>query len=313
MTLAVVALTVNVDNDGVAGTDERNALSWMGVERVTQIDAVFRSAGAVATWYVRCDGQLEAMYGGATWLLDSRRDLWNQIVGGGGLLGWHPHMYTRDAAGRFVPDSNVERCAEGLRGVAGELRASSWDLRVVRLGEASHGNLLMQTLDELGFLVDSTALPGRARADASRSFDWSGTPNHPYCPSKEDYRVPGLLERRIVEVPMTTAPFRADYDPGPMLRYVNLAYRPDIFGAGLRNWVEANQGVETVYLTTILHADEVLGTVHRSGLYAPTLETVRENVSTLREVLASHWTVRFGTLLDTADRFTLQRKQEVRT
>jgi peptidoglycan/xylan/chitin deacetylase (PgdA/CDA1 family) len=271
--LTKIVFTVDVDNDGMTAENERNRLAWTSVDEVPRIAELFARRGVPATWFVRADNQLAEVYGDAAWLLAERAALWGDLRGAGHDLGWHPHIVRREN-GAFVPETDDVRCAEALRGVHASLAAGGFTFTASRIGEAFHGNESMRTLAELGLAVDSTAIPGRRRADAARRFDWSGTPNGPYRPSAADYRVPGEPALDIVEVPMTAAPVQAPYDERPLPRYLNLAYRAEIFRDAVTRLGEV------AVIVTILHPEEArVGAEH--PLYAHDLRAVAENVDFL--------------------------------
>jgi hypothetical protein len=146
----------------------------------------------------------------------------------------------------------------------------------------------MALIDELGYLVDSTAMPGRVRHDAERQFDWQGTPNAPYHPSRADHRLPGTPCFGVLEVPMTTMRFRADFDPAPMLRYASLTYRPDIFAAGLRAHLAERPATDGGHLVFIIHPAELDGRMAdatRRQLYAFDVDAVRRNLRAVVEAV----------------------------
>lgn len=276
MTITIV-FTVDVDNDGMTGANERNALAWDSVGEVPRIAELFERRGVTATWFVRADNQLGEVYGHAAWLLRERAPLWDALRGAGHAIGWHPHVVRRDESGAFAAETDDVRCAAALRAIHASLAAEGFSFSAVRIGEAFHGNESMRALDELGLAVDSTAIPGRRRDDAARRFDWSGTPNAPYRPSAADYRVPGQPALSIVEVPMTAVPVQAPYDDAPLPRYLNLAYRSAIFRDAVRRHLE-RAGSEV--LVTILHPEETRGPGGHA-LYAHDLQTVTDNLDFL--------------------------------
>lgn len=288
------AFTVDVDNDGMVLGSERNALTWDAVAEVPRIAEVFARRSIAATWFVRADNQLADVYGDAAWLLRGRESLWSNLRAAGHSIGWHPHIVRRAGDGTFAPETDDARCAIALRTLHHSLARAGWRFTSVRVGEAFHGNQSMRALDDVGLRVDSTALPGRRRIDGVRCFDWEPTPNRPYRPSGSDYRVAGVAPLSIVEVPMTTVPVEAPYDPRPLLRYLNLAYRQKVLRAAFALHLDA-LGAGDHVVVTILHPEEVRPRGEHP-LYAFDLETVERNVDHLLDAAGARGEVRVASL-----------------
>lgn len=283
MTLSLV-VTVDVDNDGVSLANERDRLSWNGLALIPQISEVVRSFDLPATWFVRADTQLHDLYGSVDFLLTEHRPLWASLARAGDEIAWHPHVYAPEDGG-YRPVRDEREVSRSLQSIHAELLARGHRFASVRMGEAMGANSIMRTLAELGLLADSSALPGRHRVDRDRCFDWSTTPNAPYRPSTADYRVPGSPELAILEVPMTVSPVHAPFDPGPLPRYTNLAYHPQIFAAALDRWLDglADKTADAV-LTLIVHPDELMTQTDRHPLYALEIDALRINVETVMEM-----------------------------
>jgi hypothetical protein len=296
-----VVCTVDIDNDGVALYNERNALHWRALSMLPPLKQLFADHGAPVTWFVRADSQLADTYGDPAYLLHSHAPLWNGFTASGDEIGWHPHLYQRDrASGAYVPDRDAERCADTLTELHQALAAAGFGFDSVRLGEAFHGNATMRRLSALGLKVDSTAIPGRRRNDEQRVFDWEPTPNEPYHPAPGDYRVPGRAgSLPILEVPMTTVPIQAPYDPAPLKRYVNLAYHHALFQEGFTAHLlglPPGSGGEA-FVTTILHPEEVAAGAPSHPLYSFSLDGVGRNLDFMLEASARQgFAVRFLTM-----------------
>ena len=276
----LVAITADVDNDGVALENERSRLSWRSLELLPKLAEIIRKHHFPATWFVRADPQLNDLYGSTNFLLKQREFLWRNCTDRGDEIGWHPHLYALRPDGTYEPERDDERLVISLRRAHSDLASGGHTFTSVRIGEAMGSNAVMRTLAELGLQIDSSAIPGRRRDDNARRFDWSTSPNSPYWPSKADYRVPGSPALPILEVPMTAVPVKAPYDPKPLLRYANLAYRPAIFAAALETWFDQNTIAETI-LTLIFHPDELMPGSGNHPLYAFTPDALEANIQTL--------------------------------
>jgi hypothetical protein len=277
-----VAVTADIDNDGASLTDERDRLSWRGLDLVPTIADIIHARGFPVTWFVRADSQLRDFYGTVSYLLEDHHKLWRNLKNLGDEIGWHPHLNSAIGDGVYRPERNEIRMANELRCTHAALTAQGHEFVSVRLGEAIGNNATMDTLADLGLRVDSSAIPGRQRVDHSRTFDWATSPNVPYWPSVADYRVPGVPALSILEVPMTAFSVQAPYDPAPLLRYANLAYRPKIFFDAMTRWFDCDglKGPNTV-LTLILHPDELMMAAQDHPLYAFTLHALQENIDAL--------------------------------
>jgi hypothetical protein len=176
--------------------------------------------------------------------------------------------------GKWTEDGEAESQAERIF-----LHAlkDSYDFKSVRIGETLCSNALMNRLSAFGMLVDSSALPGRR--------NWETTPNHPFYPSKKDHKVPSgsrLDGLPILEVPMTTMLLRAPYDKNPVLRYVNLSFKSDLFREGLNGLAASiGEGTGAFFLVTVTHPDEVGNRGRTHQLYSFSLDSVRENIEAI--------------------------------
>lgn len=143
-----------------------------------------------------------------------------------------------------------------------------------RIMGCAGSNSLMSSLSELGFDVDSSALPKRKR-DEKIAFDWSITPDEPYFPSISDYRLSdnnseNLL--KILEVPLTTITTNTSYDSHPLRRYFDLCFRTDIIKDNLDKLIQ-NQ-----LIVSIIHPSELIGSELSHELFSNNIEHFRQNL-----------------------------------
>ena len=308
-----VALTFDVESDNFdptvdpAQADVRAAFLWRGVhEGVPQLLELFAAPGAqsarpiVCTWFIRVDGHLQATFGDAGYLLDEHAALWRQVADRGDELAFHPHLY-RFAGGRWQQEQDPEQLVRGIADGLSAMRRRGWRPVSSRIGEAYCSNAILRQLDAEGIACDATAMPGRVRRDADRLLDWGPTRQRPYRPSQSDYRVPGEPSWKVLEVPMTMTPVRADYDQSPLSRYVDLSFHPRALRDGLQEVAASHDYVvATMHPSTIVPPRD--GRTH--GLLSFSFDAFRENLACLVDACGRQGRpVEFVTLRELARRF----------
>jgi hypothetical protein len=229
------------------------------------------------TWLVRLDGRIEQRWGDPTRAYAHAQDRLRALLASGHELGWHPHAYVRQN-GQWRQNCDPAAVAVELRRY-GPI-AHALGLRAVRMGWAYHHNATIQVLAELGFMVDSTAIP-RPVYDWDRTKDWSTTPREPYWPSIDDYRVPGPPSLSILEVPMSVAPIPAPYDKTVVVRYLNPAYRPEHLRSVLESWFR-----DAAHAVLVTHPHELIPRARAHGLIASSVDAFEENVAALEAAAA---------------------------
>lgn len=247
----IVALTFDIDcqtyTDGAAQSmpDELNVA-------MRALGPVFdRHPEWRATWFLRIDPALD--------MFTRQRQLLRGLVDAGHGIGWHYH-------------GPIKKIAEFAR-VA---RRRGLDLSRVGFGRGS--NQIMRVLAGAGFRIDSTAMPRPTYPWTRRGVDWTTTPEEPYRPSVADYRVPGSPSVPILEVPMSCTEVSAPGDNQQVVRYMNPAYRPEIFRKSLQAWLGRHR-----QLVTITHPYEVCtGPSH--GLLAFDVAAFEANVMTIEKL-----------------------------
>lgn len=274
----LICITIDTDPDGLNTHDpDRHSLVWDGLQFA--FDKFHDYLPDVPlTWYVRADGQLERAYGSAEYLLDTHADFWRKAIQSGDELGWHPHLYTVEDVPQIITDS--AQAVDELSRIWEILQHSEFDFPTFRMGEAWHTPQTMNLLEQIGFTVDSTAIPERDDSATGHPRNWSGTPNHPYYPAKNEIRLAGE-KRSLLEVPMNSWYFKASYDKAPKLRYMNPCIHADLWQQAL-NWWEAHLPYNPLHIwNLILHPAEAMLHEKPDLLYAYSLDVMCENLRTL--------------------------------
>jgi hypothetical protein len=229
-----------------------------------------------ATWFVRADDQIAALYGDPFALHQRHAPVLAALRDAGHEIGWHPHSYSKQA-GKWVQNTADEAVADELRRLAPPARALGLD--VVRTGWGHHTNRTMRVIAEAGFKADSSAMPRPRYAFEQSVKDWTTTPATPYYPSIADYRVPGQPALPVLEVPISMGVVRAPYDQGDVVRYLNLAFHEAALAPALAAWCRAHD-----YVVTITHPYELVPSPARHGLIAFDVETFERNVTQLEAI-----------------------------
>lgn len=228
------------------------------------------------TFFVRADNQIGEVFGKQDHFLTMHKEALAKAAREGHEIGWHPHMYRREVKS-WTLETDDERLTANLA-EAHKCFSKHYEAYSARMGEGFHSNASMRAFDSLGIKADSTALPGRKRDDAHRKFDWTGTPDHPYHPSRADYREPGEDHLDILEVPMTMAPMMASYDKEPLRRYVNLSFRGEVLWPALDCLVRSSP-----IIVAITHPFELVHSRGKHGLISFDIKVARKNIEHILE------------------------------
>lgn len=308
-----VALTIDTESDHYFGDNfpefdptEKSIAGWKGLEIGKKLLA--ESVQTVAdemgfkiplTWFVRCDAQIAAEFGDAAFLLNNYKNWWDQRLSVGDEIQWHAHLY-RNLNGKWQQETRKEFLKKDLESSLRSLHEIGVCPEVVRMGESYHSDELMKVVSELGLVADSTAMPGRKRQDWEKTIDWLSTPNFPYHPSKEDYRVSLKKGYELWEIPLNTVSTKVSYDSTPILRYVNLAFHKGVLDKGLVEFFMSNS-----ILVSITHPFEVVAEFYsdKSSAHHPLLsfnpKSVGENIQAIVRAADFHGKrVKFVTMTD---------------
>jgi len=292
MTRHLLCLTIDTDPDGLSGVrHNRGVLEWNGLARVgrllDELDALSASMAArmPVTWFVRADGQLRDILGDTLYLINEFSELWDKVTACSHELAWHPHLYrqpARSAAPCLISDP-LEACEE-LTMLWEDVRTVGSAWRSFRNGEGWHCAETLALIEELGFVNDSTALPGLKGDD--NPMDWRGSPNHPFFPLTDRPCTAGP-ERRLLELPMNTWLVNAPYDTSAKRRYMNPAVHEAIFRKSVDVWSESFSGQEKGFYVWVLvcHPDEVMEQQKPSPLFAYSPASLRRNLQYLCQAI----------------------------
>lgn len=230
------------------------------------------------TWFIRCDNSVSVVTGRPEGLLHKLDKFIDRRLEKGDDFGFHPHLYKFDGC-TWSSEMEPQRQQEQLVNSALAWKRYFGCLpSLSRMGEAAMNNLIADTISELGIKIDSSALPGRARTDNGFNFDWETTSKHAYFPSRTDYRIPAGIEglpQNFLEAPFAMLPTKCSYDQKYVSRYLNLAFKSDVF-------LDALSGFEAISTSiAVLHPHELLNTNRPHPLISYDPKTLYSNIKNL--------------------------------
>jgi hypothetical protein len=310
----LISLTIDADPDGLSGPRvNRAAKQWEGLAAAFSLPDILAGSHASAlhtapiTWFVRADDQIGEFFGCPEYLLHRFARSWEQMRQMGHELGWHPHLYTRQPDGEHrlaqghAASDQLERNFEVVV-------SAGLDSAAFRNGEGWHSALTYETVERLGFAIDSTAIPGRF-SEGGHPLDWRGAPSQPYYPRQDNLCAAGP-RRPMVEVPISAWMVRAPYDSMPRLRYMNPAVHERIFRGGLEGWPVVPKSLDVHVLVLIVHPDELYTLGGPDHLYGRDPRILVRNLEMLVDHIASAgYTVEFVTLSTAAEQWKASREQ----
>jgi hypothetical protein len=287
----LLCLTIDTDPDGLSGKiTDRRSLTWEGLAQVEQLPydlaGSFHLLGIQVpiTWFVRVDCQLRDVFGTSLYLFEKFGGFWDRVSSWGHEIGWHPHLYRQsrpESEPTLITDPH-EACDE-LNRLWSDLATYSFKPKAFRNGEGWQHPKVLSTIEKIGLLCDSTAIPGR-RGGPDHPMNWVGTPNQPYFPDEFDIRKPGA-KRPLLEIPMNTWCFKAPYENQPQLRYMNPAVHEHLFMHALDRWGDIVQKMDGGLCVWVLifHPDEVMATSDSDFLYSHSRQAVCQNLGCLTQ------------------------------
>lgn len=266
----MIAITFDVDMVNYVG-------AW---SHINELDECFPAIREIlqdfpqvkTTWFIRIDSQIESLYGRPDFIFHRSAEAIDWLCTHGHQIGWHHHAY-RLNDGVWSQEIRKEIVTREIRHF-GEL-AHRLGMSTSRMGWGWQSNESMCILNEIGFKIDSSCIPRPQYSWEKVVKDWSRSPSYPYNPSQFDYQTPGHPSLSLLEIPMSMAYIPAPGDNEKVLRYMNLAYRWEVFARALRDLDERD------LLVTITHPYELLRNSKVHPLIAFDMEALRMNLTQL--------------------------------
>jgi hypothetical protein len=174
---------------------------WQCLDNLDRLIDATKGSLPPMTWLIRADESIRFSTGDFASGYTARQALWQTLAAQGHELGWHMHLMSLSASsGCFGFDSDPEWLPDAWRALS-----AHYPVRSTRTGWDYADAKLIRTLDDLGVVVDFSALPGRLiwHSVGGDRFvvDWSRCPRAPYHPDPNDYQRPGRLN--LLEIPIT--------------------------------------------------------------------------------------------------------------
>lgn len=227
------------------------------------------------TWFVRIDDDIERRFGNADYVFTEHADAILWLRENGHEVGWHFHSFTETEKG-WGQNTDEDAIAREIEKHAPLVQKHQ--LKLLRMGWTYHSNRTMKTVNQLGLLADCSALPRPSYSWDMSVRDWSITPETPYYPSIEDYRIPGNPCYSTLEFPISVAQVDAPYDTDEnVLRYLNPCYHSQIFRKGLAHY-------NGDYCNLLSHPYEFLPNEKPHGLLSFEFEVFKENIIFIKDL-----------------------------
>lgn len=232
-------------------------------------------AGVKTTWFIRIDSQIEKLHGTGDFLYNKHIDKINWLLDNGHSIGWHHHAYML-SAGKWIQNTNEDTVLKEINKYGSLAREKGLD--VCRMGWGFHTNQTMKLVSDLGFTIDSSAIPRPNYKWEMSVKDWQSTPLFWYHPSCDDYRVEGIPCLPILEAPISTTvlPLSTDTEES-VVRYLNTAYHQEQFSKAFNSLQQLDR------IMTITHPYELMHTDSIHPLLSFDINTLKENISFIKE------------------------------
>jgi hypothetical protein len=296
----VIACDVDPDRETFIPGQKPDILAWKGmlegIPRGKEQTARLKdslSHTPVFTWCLRVDHQVKQLCGSYEYVLSTHQKFLADLEQSGDELAWHPHFWRRDdQLGKWYQElADREFQVKMLDDASAAFQKTlPGRAKSARMGWAYHNNLTYAKLEKLGVEIECSAIPGMRILPPNEQihddgyYDWYGTPDEPYFPSREDFRRPakaGEGEVKVLEVPVfmthswawglfagailsrkkkTISPLT-----GALARpsyIVNITGKPQLFGPILSALNSRLKSADRITFLTYFHADELVENVH---------------------------------------------------
>ena len=279
-----VIFCIDVEPDGFF-IDRTKSLPWKGYEGAYRYFNELRGHFARVTgspvhfsWYYRVDPQVEETYGSADWVFTHYSKYVEDLSKRGDEMGLHPHAYRwLNEKNNWIEDLGnqewVNHCVDMAFDHYEKLFARRCDS--FRFGAYWMNNETLNLVELRGARFDLTVEPGlnlKKRYFSNQFYSDDvpshlGAPNHPYHPSKADFRKPDPgRENGIWMIPLSTG--TVTYQYGRLEMAYKKLFSPDKLkprflslnlGRGVHGFSSVMNGLfqslERPYLSMVVRSD----------------------------------------------------------
>lgn len=262
-----IFLTIDVDfTDYVSG----DGLDELEITFEDMKSVLLKYPEMKTTWFIRIDNHIRDVYGKPDHIFIKHAQKIKWLKNNGHSIGWHHHAYKLES-GKWQQELNESLIINDLK-INAEI-ALNYGMSICRMGWGYHTNKTMEIVNDMGFKIDSSAIPRPSyKWDLSKK-DWSTSPQQPYHPSRTDYRVPGKSNLSILEVPISTVELSLPSDTEQnVLRYINPLYRTHKFKEAMINYACKNT-------VLIFHPYEIIEKRSKqNSLLSFDINTLKDNI-----------------------------------
>lgn len=248
-----IYLTVDVDNTDYFSNSRVDELELF-FNKLKNVLTIF--PGIKSTWFLRIDDHTMEFFGKPDYVFEKHKDKIDWLLTNGHQIGWHHHAYKFEN-NKWIQELDNAQIQSAIKR-NGEI-ALEYGLKICRMGWSYHTNETMKLVDEMGFIIDSSAVPRPLYSWELSKKNWNITPQHPYHPSLNDYRIEGNPHLKILEVPISTTKLSSSTDTEKdVMRYINPAYHSNKFEEAVENYKHQN-------LVLIFHPYELVSNPERTN------------------------------------------------
>ena len=180
-----------------------------------------------ATIFLRIDYQTEKIFGIPDFFLKKYKKKIEILKNKGYVFGWHYHSY-KLYNHQWNIETNESLFLDGLEHY-GKISLNN-SLEISRMGWGYQTNKSIKKLNDMGFKIDSSAIPRPMYKWSNNLTDWSMTSNDWYYPCRKKFQITCDDNYEILEVPISTFQIEFPTDTQKnVIRYINPAFKSEYF------------------------------------------------------------------------------------
>ena len=241
-----------VENDTVGLLSEKWSATEFFLENFFKIsDRINNLVGAEVplTLFIRADKHVFNEYGSRDYFFEKYIPKLLQYQSLGHEIGLHLHLSESD----WVNDLKIENDLSELKKFANQ---EGLNLHGIRFGGHNLAEKFVPMLEELGFVYDSSMMPGRKRKDKYFNFDWTRTNKNIHKINASDFNCKNHHTYDLLEIPFTMFKIKAPYDLMPIQRYFDLNFANECIINSINNDKSYTLAIAHPHSTIVLQEHE---------------------------------------------------------